>query len=144
MPHLGGAWKHIPRKIPCFEDTEVTRFMSCFLGVFSQGLRIPFTWLYSWAMSRHWPCYFGAFGRVGFFFVFFNDCFMCIDVLPTCVSEQHLHAWCPEARKGHRIPLELGLSTAVSSQVGAKHRTLFLWKSASKHGAILPVPLPRF
>lgn len=35
---MGGAWQHIPRTSLWFEETEVTRLSSCFLGVFSQAL----------------------------------------------------------------------------------------------------------
>lgn len=37
---LGGALKHIPRTILYFEGTEVSRLLSCFLGIVSQALRI--------------------------------------------------------------------------------------------------------
>lgn len=33
MLHLEGAWKHIPRTVLCFEETEVTRVLSSFPGV---------------------------------------------------------------------------------------------------------------
>jgi hypothetical protein len=32
--------KHIPRTVLCFEETELIRLLSCFLGLFSQALRI--------------------------------------------------------------------------------------------------------
>jgi hypothetical protein len=49
--HLGGTRKHILRTSPCSEETEVRRLLSCFLGVFSQALSIPFTCLHSWTCS---------------------------------------------------------------------------------------------
>lgn len=38
--HLEEAWKYILRTFGVIEETGVTRFLSCFLGVFSQALRI--------------------------------------------------------------------------------------------------------
>ena len=35
-----------------FEETEVTRLLSSFLGVFSQALRILLAWPHSWTMFR--------------------------------------------------------------------------------------------
>ncbi|XP_049999392.1 phenazine biosynthesis-like domain-containing protein 1 isoform X3 [Alexandromys fortis] len=36
-----------------FEETEVSRLLSCFLGVFTQALRIPLTRLHSWTVFQH-------------------------------------------------------------------------------------------
>lgn len=49
---MEGAEKHIPRAIHVFKETEVTRFLPYFLGVFWQELRIPLTKLYSWTLFQ--------------------------------------------------------------------------------------------
>lgn len=74
----------------------------------------------------------GVWKRVVFFFqwlLYVYRCFayMCVWAASACLM--------PSGQKRTQDPLELGLSTAVSSQVGAEHRTLLLWKSANKHRA---------
>lgn len=48
--HLGGARTLIPRIILCFQETEVTRLLSCILGAFLQALKILLTQLPSWTL----------------------------------------------------------------------------------------------
>lgn len=51
----GGAQKHIPRTFSCFEGTEVTRVLPCFLRVLSQALRILLTGRHSWTVFWRQP-----------------------------------------------------------------------------------------
>lgn len=48
----GGAQTTFPETILWFEETEVTRLLSRFLGVFSQTFKIVFAWLHSWTMFQ--------------------------------------------------------------------------------------------
>lgn len=49
----GGTWKHVPGKILCFEEPEVTRLRSCVLWVFLQVLR-NLTQLHPQTALWHW------------------------------------------------------------------------------------------
>lgn len=68
MLHPGGVRKHIIRTISRFLKKPRTQDSPCFLGVFSQALRLLLTLLHSWTMFRQ--------PRFNFFFspeVFFTQ-----------------------------------------------------------------------
>ena len=59
---LGGAQKHTPRTVLCFEEAEAIRLSSCFLGAFSQEFSLHKTILrlsssvWWWNGVRFWEC----------------------------------------------------------------------------------------
>lgn len=60
--------------------------------------------------------------RFVWFFSFINFYFLCMAILPACMSVYHVHAIPVKVRKDHPVPLGLGLVRIVSCDVGAGDR----------------------
>lgn len=55
-------------------------------------------------------------------------CFVCMGVLPLCMSVHYTHAIPEKVWRGYHIPCKLVLHMAESSHVGAQNWTQILWK----------------
>lgn len=64
-------------------------------------------------------------------------CFMCRNVLPACMSVDHVHVWKPEEGTGSPLEMELLRANGIEPHMVAGTRTWVLWRGSQYSGPLL-------